>query len=161
MKKIPNSERPTKELLHMKFIDSLSKELVRFFILDIQNDCACKYETYETGVPSVYTSYNGLRFGNLESRAQISTAEKITDRELIAGLNAFFSRTETLQKPVATTEHLKMSMDMVKKLNLNRGFDYYYRKPSFFGVLTCNLRGSGFLIVDTGAFKVPNQAAEI
>jgi hypothetical protein len=47
--KLPESERPTFESIHRKLNEKVSHSIQKFFVPDIQNDCSCNIESYDSG----------------------------------------------------------------------------------------------------------------
>ena len=147
--KIAESERPPSAELKAKHFGHLSKELTRFLVLDIQNDCDCLIEIYEfwPGRPTIILHPDRVETikASLRLPIPIHTGRKIEDRDL-----SRLYREACLLCNDAGLWEKDPDCFYTGKIYETDEYDFMVPEPEFFGVLTCNLAG-------WGAFCFPSQ----
>jgi hypothetical protein len=148
--KLPEHLQPSMAEIQAKFFGHLDPELLKLFVLDVQTDCACKVEVYDTSC-TLLVLYPGARVevvdaANSNFRMPIHE-ERITNEDLRALIDAAC-------KAGSQYAHLRdICHRMTTPLKSEAGFDYYAPEPMFFGTLTANVRGWGAMCFEGSVLK--------
>lgn len=81
--KLPEAERPSLESISKRLDDRIPRRVQNLFVQDIQNDCVCATETYDSYPDSliVYTSPEGLKRCN-SSRLPLPMQPEISEKDI-------------------------------------------------------------------------------
>jgi hypothetical protein len=131
--------QPSVDEVYAKHLGHLDPELLRLFQLDVQTDCTCKVEVYDTS-NSLLVLYPG---GRVEAVDAESTSclfhmpiheERLTNEDLRALIDAACK---------AGDRYAHLLVHYTTPIKSEAGFDYFVPEPEFFGTLTANIHGWG------------------
>jgi len=144
--KLPESERPPLLEVEKRHFGHLSTEIVKFLVNDIQNDCHCSVEIYDSD-PSPEWCALVLHPGKVEVCSgdrivvPIHADTKLTKEDL----SLLYAEACKQWRP--SGYHDLIHSEKIGEID---GWEFVAPEPEFFGVLTCNLAG-------WGAFCFPTQ----
>jgi hypothetical protein len=136
--KLPISKRPPKKEVFEKHFGHLPKDLIKFLVLDIQNDCSCATETYDSDakMPSLILHPGRVELSESDQIvAPIHSERKIMATDLIM---LYDWACELSNDPFGYFD-----FDHINKIGEKNGFEFIAPEPEFFGVLACNIGGWG------------------
>jgi len=83
--KVPMCERPPMALISKRLDDRISRNLQKLFVLDLQNDCGCSTELYDSDpeIRMVYVSESGVR-ESYGDRLSLPMIRDISDKDIMA-----------------------------------------------------------------------------
>lgn len=149
--KLPEHLQPSKEEIYAKFFGHLNPELLKLFCLDVQTDCTCKVEVYDTSC-SLLVLHPGGRvelFSDAENTCQFRMPiheERLMNDDLRALIEAACKAGTTFADMMDYGGH-------ETHLRSDAKFDYFAPDPQFFGTLTANIRGWGAMCYDGSVLK--------
>lgn len=152
MAKLPESERPPTESIHKKLNEKISRKLQNLFVIDLQNDCGCPFETYEfdTNKEAIHTSESGLK-SNVFGRLPLPMKADITEQEVYE-IGGYLSQLEKIGCPIIF--HCGDCLNTVKKAKLK------YAHPLGVDDVAVDYPGSNYIIAHMG-YPWHRDAAEV
>lgn len=175
MAKLPESERPNwkqmNDLLHTK----IGPQFRQMFVEDVQNDCACQFETYDANIEQGmwYLTASDKVELNLGAMMPLPMIPDISEKSILLLLKTLCETVEgyTTSEVVPyvgllNTKATQAQQEQVRK-RIYRSWKqegiilvdfvpedsyFLFPEPEFFGVLTMNIRGYG-------AFGIPKTVS--
>lgn len=177
--KIPENERPSFAIISKQLDACLSRDLQKIFVQDIQNDCSCDIERYDSEIdPKHYVAYiskNGIEFSIGKQQVCLPMLPTICEKDVLQLLKAAGDRSDgygpidcdprwMIYNPNSDFDHVLKtyvahmpiaSFEHFKKDSIRTDIvpiDQVWFTPDaeFFGCLSCN-------IDKFGIFCMPNQ----
>lgn len=179
--KIPESERPSFKVISDQLNAKISKQLQDLFVIDLQNDCACSTETYDSdlGRNAYYLSHSGIE-KNLIDQITLPMLHSVTEqsiKELVAIATKHAGNDTFDQIYCGMIYNPVINFDRVLKTYrrycgepnydtrgiyrwhanelVNNDYVYLIPDPEFFGVISANLGGFGAFCLASCIWKVP------
>jgi hypothetical protein len=179
--KLLECDRPPIAEISKRLDDRISRKIQNFFVQDIQNDCSCNTETYDSGLePNVfYISKEGIKEFPLQDRIPLPMKDDITEKEILDLLESActkardncgdFSFRCMLYNPKSDIKKLiETFQEWVGLITFNRGEPhgwipasfvqedcvYFLPDPEVLGVISVNIDKFGAMCFGKNIFKV-------
>lgn len=83
--KLPESERPDLNLIRKRLEDRVSRKIRNLFVEDVQNDCTCNTETYDSdlNINTFFTSSEGIKEHSSDSRLPLPMKEEFSEKDIL------------------------------------------------------------------------------
>jgi len=134
-------------MLHVfdRHFGHLPPEITKFLVMDIQNDCTCSIEKYESDLNPEWAALV-LHPGRVEATHADQVVVPI-HKKMITKADLDLLYAEACRVSVPEDKH---DVHPIHKIGETDVWEYRSPEAEYFGVLTCNLAG-------WGAFCFPNQ----
>jgi hypothetical protein len=179
--KIPLDQRPPISSLSKRLNEKISKKILDIFVQDIQNDCACSTETYDTDLMNeiVYLSKDGVKV-EARDRMPLPMLNDISEKDIINLLDAACKKagnkwddillSKMLYNPSNDGKKMVMVFEKyVHPIHVNRSGDihvwiamdfvppdcvYLIPEAEYFGVITANIDKFGAFCFTNNIIKI-------
>lgn len=169
--KLPEAERPPMASISKRLDDRVSRKLQSLFVADIQNDCTCSIERYDSDMSGnvLYLSVEGIKEKTIGNGLPLPMKEDISDQEIWSLLEAAikhagnilgnFGIWAMLYNSKCDSEKLQKAMlEWSRYIHPERILSadfvpidcvFFFPDPEFFGAISVNIDKFGaFCIAD-------------
>lgn len=83
--KLPESERPDFNLIRKRLEDRVSRKIRSLFVEDIQNDCTCSTESYDSdvNVDTFFTSSEGIKAHHFGTKLNLPMKDEFSEKDIL------------------------------------------------------------------------------
>lgn len=175
MSKLPLSERPPSKDIEKKLFDRVSKRYRDLFVLDIQNDCACSIETYDSDPECGFVYLSGedkIKETIYADKIVLPMISNISDKSILLLLQKACENVGT-NPPEDILPYTVLTNPKSDKTKLNKVFAKTYGsnpialhldfipvddfimvpEPEFFGAISVNIGGFGAFCFPKNLYK--------
>jgi hypothetical protein len=179
--KLPENERPPVSSISKRLDERISRKIQNIFVQDIQNDCTCSIETYDSDICNdlVYLSKDGIQNGS-SNKIPLPMLNNICEKDIINLLELACKKagnkwddillSKMLYNPANDGKKMIMVFEKyIHPIHVNRSGDVYgwipmdfvpldcvylIPEPEFFGVLSVNIDKFGAFCFTNNIIKV-------